>query len=101
MALSSETQAEQYIDFDEIPPSFAMNKYIQHYPPPYHGLIIDVTRRPDQFGIFSIFTFKDNTHSFSDRQREELWLWLKGMLDWLNSASPRHAFQIEELERKP
>ena len=100
MVPSSE-QAELTIDFDEVPPSFAMSKYVQHYPPPYHGLILDVDRRPDQFGIFTIYTYKDNTESFSDPQRESLWLWLKGMLAWLNSASPRHAFQTEELEKKP
>lgn len=101
MAQSRSDHAEQYIDFDEVPASLAMNKYIQFYPPPYHGLILDVTRHPDQFGVFQIFTYKDNTHSFSDPQRESLWQWLQGMLAWLNSASPRHGFETEELERKP
>ncbi len=100
MVPSSEN-AEQWIDFDEIPASLAINKYIQHFPPPYHGLIIDVDRRPDQFGILTLYTYKDNTESFSDPQRESLWQWLKGLLAWLNSASPRHAFQTEELEARP
>ena len=82
-------------------PAHAISRYMQSYPAPYRGLIMDCEAKPDQFGIFTIFTYKENTHSFSDRQREELWLWLQGLLAWLNSVSSRHAFQTEELEKSP
>jgi hypothetical protein len=74
---------------------------MHHYPPPYGGLILDCEAKPDQFGVFTIYTYKDNTHSFSDRQREELWIWLKGLLEWLNSVTTKYAFQTEELDKTP
>lgn len=97
----SKDEHTPFIDFNEVSPSLAVRKYIEHYPAPYRGLILDVDKQPDPVGIINIYTYKDNTHSFSDAQREELWLWLKGMLDWLNSVSNRHGWQTEELERSP
>lgn len=82
-------------------PVHVINRYIRTFPAPYRGLILDCTTTPDQFGIYTIYTYKDNTHSFSDPQREELWIWLKGMIEFLNQCSPNAWFQTEELEVKP
>lgn len=89
------------VDFRQVPLSLAVKKYKDHYPPPYPGLILDVPRQPGDLDLWTIYTYADNTHSFSDARRESLWLWLKGLLDWLNHISAFGAVQTEELETTP
>lgn len=88
------------IDLSQISLVHVINRYIEVYPAPYHGLIIDVSKEPDSLGVWSIYNYKENTHEFSDRQREEMWLWLKGLVDFLN-ANTSGAVQIVERDKVP
>jgi hypothetical protein len=100
MVKSKEAADLQKVDYRQMPLKFVVQKYIDWYPPPYHGLILDI-KGPDELGLWTIYTYKDNTESFSDPKRESLWIWLKGMIEYLNWAAAYGAVQTEELERKP
>ena len=89
------------IDMSQLRLSSVVKSYAQHFPPPHPGMILDVSRDPNEFGIWTIYTYKDNTESFSEPQRESLWIWLKGMLDFLNKYVDRGAVQTEEVLTTP
>lgn len=100
MEASSQMNDLPKVDYRVLPLKSVVQKYIDYYPPPHHGLILDI-KGPDELGLWTIYTYKDNTESFSDPHRESLWIWLKGMIDYLNFAAAYGAVQTEELERKP
>lgn len=84
------------ISLNDIPLIDVVNRYIQAFPAPVSGLMIDVDRTPDDLGIYNIWTYKEQTNDLPQRKMEDLALWLTDMKDFINSSIITGAVQLSE-----
>lgn len=91
-------ESSQKISLSEIPLIEIVRRYIAMYPAPVPGIVIDVDRHPDQLGVYTIWTYKDQTRDLPQRKTEDLALWLTDMKNFINSAIDKGAVQLDEKE---
>jgi hypothetical protein len=77
-----------------------VRRYIEAFPSPVPGIVLDVDRYPDSLGIYTIWTYKDQTRDLPTRKQQDLALWLADMKNFINSAIIENvAVQLDEKER--
>lgn len=90
--------SQQTISLSDIPLIEVVRRYLAAFPSPVPGIIIDVDRWPDSMGVYTIWTYKDQTRNLPTGKQQDLGLWLTNMKNFINSAIDDGAVELNEKE---
>lgn len=89
-------ESQQKISLNDIPLVDIVRRYTKMYPAPVPGIILDIERSPDVDGIYTIYTYADQTRDLPTRKMHDFGLWLTNMKNFINSAISDGAVQLDE-----
>lgn len=88
------------VSLNDMPLIEMVRRYMEAFPSPVPGIILDVDRYPDSLNIYTIWTYAEQLADLSDRKQQDLSLWLGDMKDFLNHAIAENvAIQLDVKER--
>ena len=92
--------SQSQVSLSDIPLIEIVRRYMEAFPSPVPGIILDVDRYPDSVGIYTIWTYAEQLADLSDRKQQDLSVWLGDMKNFLNQAiSDNVAVQLDVKER--
>ena len=91
-------ESQQRISLTDINLIDIVNAYKDAFPAPVRGVRLDVDRYPDDLGIYTIYTHKDDTNSLPQGKMEDLAMWLTDLKNFINASIATGAVQLQEIE---